>query len=120
MWGGCFSAIDCLMIWIRQKDDSFNAVISGFVTGGVLAIRGGANLAFKNALIGGGILFLIEGVSVIMQAVMIRRQHMMMEQMQKMEIEKMKQAQTKNRNPWATDFDEGEATGAGSAQSFNF
>lgn len=120
MWGGCFSAIDCLMIYLRQKDDPFNAVISGFVTGGVLAIRGGANLAFKNALIGGGILFLIEGVSVIMQAVMIRRQHMMMEQMQKMELERMKQAQAKSRNPWETNFDESEATGAGSAQSFNF
>ena len=87
MWGVCFSSIDCLMIWLRQRDDPFNSMVSGFVTGGVLAIRGGANLAFKNAMIGGGILFLIEGVSIIMQAVMTRRQHMMMEQMQKMEIE---------------------------------
>lgn len=120
MWGVCFSSIDCLMIYLRQKDDPFNAVISGFVTGGVLAIRGGANLAFKNAMIGGGILFLIEGVSIIMQAVMMRRQHMMMEQMQKMEIERMKLAKAQGKNPWEIEFDEREATGAPSSQSYSF
>jgi import inner membrane translocase subunit TIM17 len=59
MWGGVFSSIDCLMIYYRQKDDPLNEIISGFVTGGVLAIRGGLSVAFKNALIGGLILTLI-------------------------------------------------------------
>jgi import inner membrane translocase subunit TIM17 len=109
------------MIWLRQKDDPMNAVMSGFITGGVLAIRGGANLAFKNALIGGGILFLIEGVSVLMQAVMMQRQQMMNEHMQKLELEKMKQAQN-TKNPWEVDFDEGESASRGgdNAQSYNF
>ena len=39
MWGGVFSSMDCLMIYYRQKDDPWNAVASGFITGGVLAIR---------------------------------------------------------------------------------
>ena len=40
MWGFMFSSTDCLLIYYRQKDDPFNAIIAGFVTGGVLAIRG--------------------------------------------------------------------------------
>jgi len=72
MWGGVFSSIDCLMIYYRQKDDPWNAVISGFITGGVLAIRGGASVAFKNALIGGFILMLIEGVTVVVTSVGMR------------------------------------------------
>lgn len=129
MWGGCFSSVDCLMIWYRQKDDPWNAVISGFVTGGMLAIRGGANVAFKNALMGGVILGLIEGISIIIQAVAMRRQHMMMMHAMKMEREMQKQqALVNNSDPWEVKFDEGEATGVSnydknnqrSAKSFSF
>lgn len=119
MWGGCFSAMDCLMIWYRQKDDPWNAIVSGFITGGVLAVRGGANLAFKNAVMGGLILGLIEGISIIMQAFMMRQQHMMMQQAQQQELEKMKAQANQGKNPWEVEFDEKEATGGG-AQSFNF
>lgn len=40
MWGGVFSSVDCLLIYYRQSDDPFNAIIAGTITGGVLAIRG--------------------------------------------------------------------------------
>ena len=40
MWGGVFSSVDCLLIYYRQKDDPWNAIAAGFITGGVLAIRG--------------------------------------------------------------------------------
>jgi 4-amino-4-deoxy-L-arabinose transferase-like glycosyltransferase len=40
MWGGVFSSMDCLLIYYRQKDDPLNAIIAGFITGGILAIRG--------------------------------------------------------------------------------
>jgi hypothetical protein len=43
--------------------------MSGAITGGVLAIRSGVNIAFKNALVGGAILALIEGVSTVFQMV---------------------------------------------------
>jgi import inner membrane translocase subunit TIM17 len=92
MWGGVFSSIDCLMIYYRQKDDPWNAVVSGFMTGGILAIRGGLSMAFKNAFIGGVILCLIEGVTVIVQAIGMRQQYYMMEQMQKEQMEEMKRA----------------------------
>mmetsp|Transcript_3409 Transcript_3409/g.5757 ORF Transcript_3409/g.5757 Transcript_3409/m.5757 type:complete len:141 (+) Transcript_3409:51-473(+) len=64
MWGGCFSTIDCLMIYYRQTDDPWNAIVSGFLTGGILQFRSGPQAAFKNALIGGIMLTLIEGVTV--------------------------------------------------------
>ena len=73
MWGGCFSSIDCLMISLRQKDDPYNAIVSGFFTGGILAIRSGANVAFKNAMVGGVILGLIDGISSVMQSVQMKR-----------------------------------------------
>ena len=41
MWGGCFSSIDCLMMYYRQVDDPFNLIASGFLTGGILAFRSG-------------------------------------------------------------------------------
>ena len=40
MWGGVFSCMDCLLIHYRQKDDPLNVIAAGFITGGVLAIRG--------------------------------------------------------------------------------
>lgn len=40
MWGGVFSSVDCMLIYYRQKDDPFNAIAAGFITGGVLAFRG--------------------------------------------------------------------------------
>lgn len=51
------------MISYRQKDDPYNAVVGGFVTGGLLSIRGGASVACKQAMMGGMILLIIEGVS---------------------------------------------------------
>ena len=90
MWGGMFSSIDCLMIYLRQKDDPYNAIVSGFLTGGILAIRGGLSVAFKNAFIGGVILMLIEGVSVVVSSVAMRHQYQMMEAMRKEEMEKIK------------------------------
>jgi len=39
----------------------------------VLAIRGGLNVAFKNAMMGGVILALIEGVSTIVTSISMRR-----------------------------------------------
>eukprot|EP00397_Hematodinium_sp_SG-2012_P018089 GEMP01018515.1.p2 GENE.GEMP01018515.1~~GEMP01018515.1.p2 ORF type:complete len:221 (+),score=50.66 GEMP01018515.1:46-708(+) len=65
VWGGTFSAVDCSLQYVRQRDDHWNAIASGFVTGGVLAARGGVKSAGRNALIGGVLLALIEGVSSI-------------------------------------------------------
>ncbi|KAF4676872.1 Mitochondrial import inner membrane translocase subunit Tim17-A [Perkinsus chesapeaki] len=66
VWGGTFSAFDCSLQYIRQRDDHWNAIASGFLTGGVLAARGGWKTASKNAVVGGILLAIIEGVSALL------------------------------------------------------
>jgi hypothetical protein len=44
---------------------------------------GGMSVAFKNAMMGGVILLLIEGVSTIVTSISMRKQYQMMEEMQK-------------------------------------
>eukprot|EP00347_Sterkiella_histriomuscorum_P018556 403345063 len=118
MWGGVFSSMDCLLIYYRQKDDPWNAVVAGFITGGVLAIRGGLNVAFKNAMMGGVILALIEGVSTIVTSISMRRQYQMMEEMQKAEMERMqKQMRRGGADPWAVDYTEQLAKGQAAPES---
>lgn len=39
VWGGMFSTFDCAVKGWRQKEDAWNAIISGFMTGGCLAAR---------------------------------------------------------------------------------
>lgn len=65
VWGGTFSCFDCSLQYIRQRDDHWNAISSGFLTGGVLAARGGWKVASRNAVIGGVLLGIIEGVAAL-------------------------------------------------------
>ena len=39
VWGGMFSTFDCAVKGVRQKEDMWNPLISGFMTGGCLAAR---------------------------------------------------------------------------------
>jgi len=63
MWGGTFSATNCFLAAVRKKEDSWNAIGSGFITGGVLAARMGPRVAFSSAVVGGVLLAVIEGFS---------------------------------------------------------
>eukprot|EP00730_Choanoeca_flexa_P000481 TRINITY_DN10214_c0_g2_i2.p2 TRINITY_DN10214_c0_g2~~TRINITY_DN10214_c0_g2_i2.p2 ORF type:complete len:174 (+),score=20.29 TRINITY_DN10214_c0_g2_i2:75-596(+) len=64
VWGALFSTFDCSLVAIRQKEDPWNAIASGFLTSGLLSIRFGGKTAFKAALGGGFILAMIEGVTI--------------------------------------------------------
>ncbi|CAM9725209.1 unnamed protein product [Chrysoparadoxa australica] len=64
VWGGLFACCDCTMTHYRQKEDPWNSIISGAVTGGVLALRAGPKTAMKNAAIGGVLLAAIEGLGI--------------------------------------------------------
>jgi hypothetical protein len=64
--GGLFSTFDCTLQAIRGKEDPVNAIASGAITGGVLAIRSGPRAAGKSALVGGVLLALIEGVGIML------------------------------------------------------
>lgn len=65
VWGGLFSAFDCTLTNIRQREDPLNAIAAGALTGGVLAARAGPSAALMNAGIGGLLLGLIEGVGFV-------------------------------------------------------
>ncbi len=39
VWGGLFSTFDCALVHIRQKEDPWNSITSGALTGAVLAAR---------------------------------------------------------------------------------
>ena len=61
IWGLCFSCCECAISSLRKKEDSWNAIASGFCTGGILAARAGIKAAGKNAVVGGVLLAAIEG-----------------------------------------------------------
>ena len=64
MWGGLFSTFDCSLVAIRKKEDPWNSIISGALTGGVLAARGGWRAAGRSAAVGGVLLAMIEGLQI--------------------------------------------------------
>lgn len=39
VWGGLFSVFDCTLARVRRTEDAWNAIISGALTGGLLAMR---------------------------------------------------------------------------------
>ena len=93
IWGGMFSTFDCAVKGWRQKDDAWNAIISGFMTGGCLALRsmlhliqrplchhsvycsyhvhvtGGPRTALGSAIMCGILLGVFEGVGVLFNRV---------------------------------------------------
>ncbi|KAJ8605610.1 hypothetical protein CTAYLR_000070 [Chrysophaeum taylorii] len=70
VWGGLFAVFDCSFAAVRNKEDPWNSIIAGAATGGVLAARAGPKAAGKNALVGGVLLALIEGLGILITKVM--------------------------------------------------
>jgi mitochondrial import inner membrane translocase subunit TIM17 len=71
IWGTLFSCCDCSLASIRRKEDPWNAIMSGFATGGILAARAGPKAALSNAFMGGIILAGIEGLNVMVGRVLM-------------------------------------------------
>lgn len=90
MWGGLFSIFDCSILWYRQKESPINAIVAGFCTGGMLALRAGVHICWRNALAGGLILAVIEGVGGAYNNFMVRQQMLMMHEMSKINEERVK------------------------------
>lgn len=67
MWAGIFSITDCSLIALRNRDDGFNKIAAGAITGGTLAFRAGPRIAWKNALFGGIFLAAIVFFDMFMQ-----------------------------------------------------
>ena len=70
MWGGLFSSFDCSLVWLRRKEDPWNSIASGALTGGVLAARGGWRAAGRSAAFGGVLLAMIEGLNIFLTKMM--------------------------------------------------
>ncbi|EEC82409.1 hypothetical protein OsI_26789 [Oryza sativa Indica Group] len=70
VWGGLFSAFDCTMVFMRQKEDPWNSIIAGAATGGFLSMRQGPGAAGRSALVGGMLLALIEGAGLMLNRVL--------------------------------------------------
>lgn len=66
VWGGMFSVYDCTLIQIRQKEDPWNNIMSGALTGATLSARSGFGPMVASAAVGGILLALIEGVGIMM------------------------------------------------------
>ncbi|KZO95524.1 Tim17-domain-containing protein [Calocera viscosa TUFC12733] len=66
VWGGMFSTFDCAVKGYRKKEDAWNAIISGFLTGGCLAVRSGPRVMFQSAVACGILLGVFEGVGVLL------------------------------------------------------
>jgi len=66
VWGGLFSSFDCSLVWLRRKEDPWNSIASGALTGGVLAARGGWRAASRSAAVGGVLLAMIEGLNIFL------------------------------------------------------
>ncbi|KAG0258305.1 translocase of the inner membrane [Mortierella polycephala] len=81
VWGGLFSTFDCGMKGIRQKEDPWNSIASGFLTGGVLAARGGPKVAMTSAALGGIFLAVIEGLGVVISRAFADQNRPMMPQL---------------------------------------
>ena len=65
VWGCLFSAFDCTMVAVRKKEDPWNAIASGALTGGFLQLRHGMVAAGKSAAFGGILLAGIEGIGIM-------------------------------------------------------
>ncbi|KAG8079810.1 hypothetical protein GUJ93_ZPchr0007g5576 [Zizania palustris] len=76
VWGGLFSAFDCTMVFMRQKEDPWNSIIAGAATGGFLSMRQGPGPAGRAALMGGMLLALIEGAGLMLNRVLATPQNL--------------------------------------------
>lgn len=65
VWGGLFSAFDCSLVFLRRKEDPWNSIVAAATTGGVLNMRQGLRVAGRSALLGGSLLALVEGFTIM-------------------------------------------------------
>ncbi|PBK89027.1 Tim17-domain-containing protein [Armillaria gallica] len=70
VFGGLLSTFDCAAKCWRQKEDAWNGIISGFMTGGCLGARGGPKSGLGSAIACGILLGIFEGVGVVVSRVL--------------------------------------------------
>ncbi|KAK9675868.1 hypothetical protein RND81_11G037000 [Saponaria officinalis] len=68
--GGLFSTFDYGMVYIRQKEDPWNSITAGALTGGFLQMRQGVRAAGRSAAVGAVLLGMIEGAGIMLNRVL--------------------------------------------------
>mmetsp|Transcript_5246 Transcript_5246/g.12780 ORF Transcript_5246/g.12780 Transcript_5246/m.12780 type:complete len:227 (-) Transcript_5246:166-846(-) len=66
VWGGLFSTFDCTLVALRRKEDPWNSIAAGALTGGFLSLRTGPASALRSAAFGGVLLAMIEGLGIFL------------------------------------------------------
>nr|XP_039330634.1 mitochondrial import inner membrane translocase subunit Tim17-A-like [Saimiri boliviensis boliviensis] len=66
IWGGLFSMIDCRTVQVRGKEDPWNSITSGTLTGAILAARNGPVAMVGSAAMGGILLASTEGAGILL------------------------------------------------------
>jgi len=69
-WGLCFASFDCSFAYLRQKEDAWNSIMSGFGAGAVMVARNGPKAMIGSGIVGGVLLGLIEGASYMLNRYM--------------------------------------------------
>ncbi len=69
VWGGLFSTFDCTFVYLRQKEDPWNSIGAGAVTGGFFSLRAGMKFGSRSAIFDGVWLVLIEGAGIMLDRV---------------------------------------------------
>jgi len=77
LWGFSFCTFDCTFIYLRQKEDPWNAIMAGAATGAFQVARAGTRQMLMGAAIGGILLGMIEGMNLMVGRFMNQQARMM-------------------------------------------
>merc|ERR1712218_92432 len=65
-WCLAFSSCECTLVYLRQKEDPWNSIISGGAAGAIMVARNGPKAMAGSAVVGAMLLALIEGMGIML------------------------------------------------------
>ncbi|CAL5061740.1 unnamed protein product [Urochloa decumbens] len=67
VWGGVYSACDCALVHVRQKEDIWNSILAGAAASGIFSLRQGFRAVAKSSLNGAILFALISGAGIMVK-----------------------------------------------------
>lgn len=74
VFSGLFSGFDCILTRYRGKEDLLNPLAAGFMSGAMLAFRGGTGTMIKSGIVAGTLIGLMEVIALSMQNAQLKQQ----------------------------------------------
>lgn len=99
VWGGLFSAFDCTLVFLRQKEDPWNSIASGAAAGAILQMRQGLRAAARGGASGAVLLGLIEGALIVINKSVEPQQQELDKVMMEQQLQQHQQQLTNNVGP---------------------